>query len=950
MKMLAEEKPRYRYVFAIILPIISTIVRLVFFSDLAMKVPYVTAYPAIVFSALYGGLRAGLLSTAISAFLVDYFWISPAMNFEMHGYADWLGMSIFIINSVLISWVIEKMHVALERAISAESEVKLFAERKQIHDELQASHERLALAQRAAKTGFWDWNMWAGKLTWSEEFYNLFGLPSTALPSFETWMSIIHPEDVELAKERIDRSIKERLPLDNEYRIIRPDNGQECWIAALGDTFYDEEGKPYRMCGICIDITQRKFTENALRENQERLNAALDAGEFGTWGLDIKTKKAWRSLRHDQIFGYKELLPEWTYEMFLGHVLPEDKESVDKKFGKAISKGTDWDFECRIKRTDGVIRWIWAQGKPILNNLHEVVSMSGFVKDITERKYIEEALRKSEARFAAFAAASFEGIVQSQAGRIVDCNPQFAQMAGRTVEELKNMSIADLIAPEDQERVMANIRSNSESMIEHAMLRKDGTRIIVEVRGQPMLLDNTLRQTVVRDISDRKHSEDELHKLNRTLRALSDSTQAMTRSENEPDYLKDVCRIVVKTCGHAMVWIGYKEENKAKTVKPMAQFGFDEGYLGSLNISWADVERGRGPTGTAIRTGTITMCRNMLTDPQFEPWRQEATKRGYASSIALPLIVDKKVLGALTIYSREPDSFSEDEIELLQELAIDLSHGITLLRARAQNIEVEKRLRRDKEVLEHLVEERSSELINAHMELERAKRLSDIGTLASTVAHELRNPLAAIAMAAHNVKRKAKMPEIEKHLDNIKKKVEESDQIINNLLFYSRLKPPHCEDVSIVEVLEECVELLEKKAQPKICVVRDLESVNGISIKADIVQLREVFNNILNNALDAVSSEKGEIKIIAEAKDEFIKIITKDNGSGIDKNIIDKIFDPFFTTKARGTGLGLAVCRQIINMHGGTIDIQSEPDKGTSVVITLLSKQASKNKQPLHES
>ena len=82
-----------------------------------------------------------------------------------------------------------------------------------------------------------------------------------------------------------------------------------------------------------------------------------------------------------------------------------------------------------------------------------------------------------------------------------------------------------------------------------------------------------------------------------------------------------------------MVWIGYKEEDDDKSIRPVASAGFEEGYLETLNITWADGERGRGPTGTAVRTGRPSGCRNMLTDPAFAPWRDEALRRGYASSV-----------------------------------------------------------------------------------------------------------------------------------------------------------------------------------------------------------------------------------------------------------------------------------------------------------------------------
>ena len=199
------------------------------------------------------------------------------------------------------------------------------------------------------------------------------------------------------------------------------------------------------------------------------------------------------------------------------------------------------------------------------------------------------------------------------------------------------------------------------------------------------------------DITERKRAEEELKRLNRTLKAISDSSQAMMRSTNETELLHEVCRIIVEDCGHAMVWIGYAEDNEAKTVRPVAYAGFEEGYVETLKITWADTKRGRGPTGTAIRTGKPSACRNILTDPLFKPWREEATERGYASSTVLPLMAGGKAFGAVNIYSRESDPFSEDEIKLLTELADDLAYGIIATRFRAVYDKAKEAIRESEE-------------------------------------------------------------------------------------------------------------------------------------------------------------------------------------------------------------------------------------------------------------
>ena len=232
-------------------------------------------------------------------------------------------------------------------------------------------------------------------------------------------------------------------------------------------------------------------------------------------------------------------------------------------------------------------------------------------------------------------------------------------------------------------------------------------------------------------------------------------------------------------------------------------------------------------------------------------------------------------------------------------------------------------------------------LLEAQGQIERAKRLSDIGTLASTVAHELRNPLATIGVAVYNIRRKIKDPELERPLANIEKKVKESDQIINNLLFYSRLKPPEREKVPIYNILKESADEVLARGNKGVLIAGDIAGLKDIVIDADPTQLREVFNNLLNNAHEAVP-KGGRIDILGVPDRDSVKIMVRDNGTGIEKEILEKAFDPFFTTKARGTGLGLSVCRQIISSHNGSIWLESEPGKGTKahVTIPMMEEQA----------
>lgn len=142
------------------------------------------------------------------------------------------------------------------------------------------------------------------------------------------------------------------------------------------------------------EATVRRQAEEALRESEERLRFALETIQTGAWDLDLVTHNAFRSRYHDLIFGYPELQPEWTYEMFLDHVLPEDRATVDGKFRQATENRSDWSFECRIRRVDGEVRWILAAGRHRQDTSDASRRLAGIVQDITERKHAEEEIHR----------------------------------------------------------------------------------------------------------------------------------------------------------------------------------------------------------------------------------------------------------------------------------------------------------------------------------------------------------------------------------------------------------------------------------------------------------------------------------------------------------------------------------------------------------------------------
>lgn len=186
----------------------------------------------------------------------------------------------------------------------------------------------------------------------------------------------------------------------------------------------------------------------------------------------------------------------------------------------------------------------------------------------------------------------------------------------------------------------------------------------------------------------------ELQRVHRALRTLSASNRALLRAEEEDALFHEFCRIAVEEGGYRLAWVTRAEHDEAKTVRPIACAGVNEGYLESIQVTWADTLLGQGPTGTAIRTGKPSVIQNIQTDPREAPWREASVARGYGSLLSMPLRVEGVVIGAISIAAPEPDAFGADEFALLGETAEDLAFGIETLRMRARHRAAEETIRR----------------------------------------------------------------------------------------------------------------------------------------------------------------------------------------------------------------------------------------------------------------
>ena len=576
----------------------------------------------------------------------------------------------------------------------------------------------------------------------------LFGYTQEDIPTVEQWWPLAYPDETyrrEISEEwtrRVKRTLETQSPIEPMEVVVTCKDGSTKDIAwgyiALRDKNY----------AYGLDLTERKQAEKALRESEERFRLAAECSNDFIYEWDIQTGQARYLGDIDGCLGYAPgEFPRKVVEM-IGYVHPDDISRVLETIQKKSKHGKPYEMEYRLRRSDGtyadwldcgVMTWDDA-GNPIKN--------IGASTDITERKRAEEALRRSERRYRLLAENLNDVIwTMSVDGTFTYVSPSVFQLRGFTPEEVMQQTFEQAICPGSRTGIMETFRAaveDSQSGVRQGVRRfeieqprKDGTMVWTEVTVQ-LILDEE-RQTflilgVSRDITERKRAEEEkakieaqfqqaqkmesalklvslhaageverkraedaLHQANRARHVVAESNSMLVRVTDEEDLRREVCRIITEVGGYRLSWVGLAEHDEAKSIRVAAQHGFEAGYLDALKITWDDSEYGQSPAGTAIRTGQITYVPDIPHDPRFAPWRERVQQYGYASCVALPIVIEGETIGALMVYADTVDAFGDDEIAILCKLADNLAFGLRLLRISAERDHAEEALRTSEE-------------------------------------------------------------------------------------------------------------------------------------------------------------------------------------------------------------------------------------------------------------
>ncbi|HSQ93524.1 MAG TPA: PAS domain S-box protein, partial [Methanoregula sp.] len=386
-------------------------------------------------------------------------------------------------------------------------------ERKTAEETAAAARTMLGIALHAAKAGTWTWEIPSGKLTWSPEFFALFGLSPDVSASFETWLSIMHPDDRELAMARIEQSLKDHSTLWNEFRILLPDGGIR-WIGASGNTDYDGDGRPLTMSGICLDITERRAAEDALREAKERTAAVIAQIADGFYSLD----RTWRFTAVNPAAEKApfnrpaaELLGRAIWDLFPELQTPD----IYPHYTAALDNQALEQYEVKSPLNG---RWyeVFVQGR--------TGGVDVYLRDINDRKKAEEALQESEERFRV--ALLNSPITVFSMDRDLRYSWIYNPPPGLTLQSVKGRTDAELYSPEDAAAFTAIKRD----VLESGEVRRDeivthrpasaGGNLVQDLTTEPLRDVNGAIAGIICsaiDITERKEAEEELKHANRQI-------------------------------------------------------------------------------------------------------------------------------------------------------------------------------------------------------------------------------------------------------------------------------------------------------------------------------------------------------------------------------------------------------------------------------------------------
>lgn len=642
----------------------------------------------------------------------------------------------------------------------------------------------------------------------------------------------------------------------------------------------------------------RKRIEVELWESEARLRFALETAQIGAWELNLLDHTAHRTLLHDKIFGYEPMLPSWTYEMALDHVLPEDRPEFARRFREAISTRSNWDFECRIRRADGEVRWILATGTHVRSpGNDQPIKMAGIVQDITGRKLVEQELREGEAREKA------RSIALDTAKREVE----------RHLDDMRFIVEATDLGIWSNEMPLSNMNWNSQ-VKEHFWLPpdyepglEDFFNILHPDDREPtrLAIEGAIAEHRVQDITYRT--------------VAPDGRVKWVRAQGRAAYGED---------GKPVRFSGITQD--------ITEYKLFEGVLRESEAKYRTLF-------------------NILPQMIFHKDKDSvylAVNANYARALGLQ---PEQIVGRSDkdLYPPElAEKYRRDDALVMREGPKDFEERFMGEGEAEQVVHTYKIPMRDSDgsvagVLGVFWD--VTERVEAEEQLKLARAESIRANLAKSdflakMSHEIRTPLAGIMGMAELVLRNNTQENLSEYLQLLKKSSLTLLSLVNDILDISKIEAGKLslamDVIDLRTLLKELHQFFLPAVNQQALQLNFTQAGNTPQfIRCDAGRLRQVLINLVGNAIKfthagIVSLDVSPVAVLDGHQQLLFSV--RDTGIGIPESVRSNIFQEFSQgnndthMKFGGTGLGLAIAKSLVEMMGGSIWVESQEGQGST--------------------
>jgi PAS domain S-box-containing protein len=789
-------------------------------------------------------------------------------------------------------------------------------EERRYREVLRRSVERFELIARATNDAVWEWNPATGETWWNERAYQLFGWPQGEPAGMDAWKARLYPED----RERVLASFSGLGDGNSdtwvrEYRLSRAD-GSVAHVYERGYALRDAEGKPVRFLGAMLDISDLKRAEDAVRRSEERYRLLFLNHPQPMWQFDPDT------LRMQDVNGAALARYGYARGEFLSLSLkdvwdPQDRPGPEEVGAELRRRGTFTGVR-RHRRKDGSVLDV-----EVLHRLFEFSGKPAVLaqaNDITDKVEALERLRHSEERYRTLASISPVGLYRvNREGRWTYVNEHMCGLLGVRLEEILGGDARTILHPDDRlwvtEAWDAAALERRPFHAEYRLLARDGRAVWVmgnaladrDPGGEPIGFVGTIT-----DITEHKQAEILLDFQRRTLALIAAGHPLHAVLENlvqsvERESAGGMGAVLLATPpGRALAWTA------------------TAGLPAALRNAWGPVPFGAvgGPPGVAAERGEFAQATLLPLRAGESGWSVLAARHGMLACSARPIRGPRgETLGVFAFFYPHPGETPPYDVRLM-EAATDLA-AIAIERHRQEEIA-----------------RMNLALQEQNLRILEASRMKS--EFLANMSHELRTPLNAIIgfsqllidrkVGTLNEKQAEYMGDI---LDGGMHLL----RLINDVLDLAKIEAGkmqlHREEMSVAQAMREVCGLLLPMAMGKNVTVRHDAGPGADEAFLDSRKIRQVLYNLVSNAIK-FSRAGGRVDVRSRADGRGgLLLQVADQGIGIHKEDLGKLFQQFQqldSGAARhypGTGLGLVITKKLVELHGGTVSVESEPGAGS---------------------